>query len=78
MPLHQNSKPCTAMSTLLRPMQWKLVLMGAKNGNANFQRMMEDLLGLVRVCADPFVDDIIGGSGTEDMTEDKLIAAHET
>ena len=28
-------------------------------------------------CADPFVDDIIIGSGTEDMTEEELIEAHE-
>ena len=30
-----------------------------------------------RDCADPFVDDIIIGSGTENMTEDELIDAHE-
>ena len=77
MQLHPDSRPCTAMSTRLGPMQWKVVLMGAKNGNAAFQRMMEDLLGPVRDCADPFVDDIIIGSGTEDMTEDELIQAHE-
>ena len=77
MPLHPDSRPCTAMSTLLGPMQWKVVPLGAKNGNAAFQRMMEDLLGPVRDCADPFVDDIIIGSGTEDMTEDELIEAHE-
>ena len=74
--LHPDSGPCTAMSTPLGPMQWKVVPMGAKNGNAAFQRMMEDLLGPVRNCADPFVDDIIIGSGTEDMTEDELIEAH--
>ena len=51
--------------------------MGAKNGNAAYQRMKEDLLGPVRDCADPFVDDIIIGSSTEDMTEDELIEAHE-
>ena len=39
--------------------------------------MMEDLLGPVRDCADMFVDDIIIGSGTEDMTEDELIEVHE-
>ena len=77
MPLHPDSRPCTAMLTPLGPMQWKVVPMGAKNGNAAFQRMMEDLLGPVRDCADPFVDDIIIGSGTEDMTEDELIEAHE-
>ena len=75
--LHPDSRPCTAMSTPLGPLQWKVVPMGAKNGNAAFQRMMEDLLGAVRDCADPFVDDIIIGSGTEDMTEDELIEAHE-
>ena len=77
MPLHPDSRPCTAMSTPLGPMQWKVVPMGAKNGNAAFQRMMEDLLGPVPDCADPFVDDIIIGSGTENMTEDELIDAHE-
>ena len=77
MPLHPDSRPCTAMSTPLGPMKWKVVPMGAKNGNAAFERMMEDLLGPVRDCADPFVDDIIIGSGTENMTEDELIEAHE-
>ena len=77
MPLQSDCRPRTAMSTPLGPMQWKLVPMGAENGNAAFQHMMEDLLGPVRDCADLFVDDIIIGSGTEDMTEDELIEAHE-
>ena len=77
MPLHEDSRPCTAMSTPLGPMQWKVVPMGAKNGTAAFQRMMEDLLQPVRDRADPFVDDIIIGSGTEDMTHNGLIEAHE-
>ena len=65
------------MSTPLGPMQWKVVPMGAKNGNAVFQRMMEDLLGPVRDCADPFVDDIIIGSGREGMSKAELIKAQE-
>ena len=65
------------MSTPLGPVQWKVVPMGAKNGNAAFQRMMEDLLGPVLDCADPFVHDIVIRSGTEDMTEDELIEAQE-
>ena len=77
MPLHPDSKPWTAMLTPLGPMQWKVVPMGAKNSNAAFQRMIEDLLGPVRDSVDPFVDDIIIGSGKEDMTEDELIRAHE-
>ena len=48
MPLHEESRACTAMSTRLGPMQWKVLPMGAKNGNAAFQRMMEDPLGPVR------------------------------
>ena len=76
MPLHEDSRPCTAMCTPLGPMQWKVVPMGAKNGNAAFQRMMEDLQP-VRDCAAPFVDDIIIASGNEDMTDDELIEAHE-
>ena len=51
--------------------------MGAKNGNAVFQSMIEELLGPVRDCADPFVDDIIIESGTKDMSEDELIKAPE-
>ena len=77
MPQHEEFRACTAMSTPLGPMQWKVVPMGAKNGNAVFPRMMEDLQGPVRDCADPFVDDIIIGSETEDMSEDVLIKAHE-
>ena len=77
MPLHEDSGACTAMSTPLGPMQWNVVPMGANNCNAVFQHMMKDLLGPVRDCADFFVDDIIIGSGMEDMSEDKLIKAHE-
>ena len=77
MPLHEDSRPCTAVSTPLVPMRWKVVPTGAKNGNAAFQRMMQDLVQPVRDCADPFVDDIIIGSRTEDMTDDELIKVHE-
>ena len=77
MPLHEQSRAGTAMRTPLGPMQWKVVPIGANNGNAVFQRMMEDLLGPVRDCADPFVDDIIIGSGTGDMSKDEMIKANE-
>ena len=75
--LHKDSRPCTAMSTPLGPMQWKVVPKEAKNGTAAFQRMMQDPLQPVGDCADPFVHDIISGSLTEDMTDDVLIEAHE-
>ena len=57
-------------------MQWKVVPIRAKNGNTVFEHMMEDLLGPVRDCADPFVDDIIIGSRTEGIWEDEFIKAH--
>ena len=73
MPLHEDSRACTAMGTPLGPMQWKVVPMGAKNGNAVFQRKMEDLLGPVRDCADRFLDDIIIGFRTQGMSEDERV-----
>ena len=77
MPLHEESRACTAMSTPLGHMQWKVVPMKAKNGNTVFQHMMEDLLGTVQDWPDSFVDDIIIRLDMEDMSEDELIKAHE-
>ena len=77
MPLHEDSRPLTVMSTPLGPMQWKVIPMGAKNGDAAFQRSMDDLLQPVRDCADLVVVDIIIGSGNEDMKENELVEAHE-
>ena len=65
------------MSIALGPVQWKVVPMGAKHGNAAFQRMREDLLQPFRDCTDTFVDDVLIGSGTGDMADDELIEAHE-
>ena len=77
MPLHEDSRACASMSMPIGPVQWKVVPMAAKNGNAVFQRMMEDLPGPVRDCADQFVDDNIIGSGTEDMSADELSKARQ-
>ena len=40
MPLAEESRACTAMSTPLGPLQWKVMPMGVTNGNAAFQRML--------------------------------------
>ena len=77
MPLHEESGGSTAMSTRLGPMQWKVVPMGARNSNTAFQGTMKDLLGPVQDCADLFLDDIIIGSATEDMSEVEWIKAHD-
>ena len=51
--------------------------MGAENANSAFQSIREDLLKPLQDCADPFVDGLIIGLGTEDMTDNELIEAHE-
>ena len=77
MPLAEESRACTAMSTPLGPLQWKVMPMGVTNGNAAFQRMLENLLEPVRDCADPFVDDVIIASGDPSMSYKELLEAHE-
>ena len=77
MPLTEESCACTAMSTPLGPLQWKVMTMGVTNGNAAFQRMLENLLEPVRDCADPFVDDVIIASGDPSMSYEELLEAHE-
>ena len=51
--------------------------MGVTNGNASFQRILENLLEPVRDCADPFVDDVIIASRGPSMSYDELLVAHE-
>ena len=51
--------------------------MGVTNGNAAFQRMLENLLELVRDCADSFVDDVIIASRDPSMSYEELLGAHE-
>ena len=77
MPLAEESRACTAMSTPLRPLQWKVMPMGVTNSNAAFQRMLENLLEPVRDCADPFVDDVIIASGDPSMSYEELLEARD-
>ena len=77
MPLAQESRACTAMSTPLGPLRWKVMPMGVTNGNAAFQRMLENLLEPVRDCADHLVDDVIIASKEPSMSYEELLEAHE-
>ena len=77
MPLADESRACKAMDTPLGPLQWKVMPMGVTNGNAAFQRMLENLLELVHDCADLFVDDVINACGDPSMSYDELLEAHE-
>ena len=60
MPLKPEHRHLTCMSTPRGTLQWKVLVMGLKNGNAMFQRMMEWVLR-EHENADPYVDDIIVG-----------------
>ena len=51
--------------------------MGVTNGDASFQRMLENLLEPVRDCEDPFLDDVIIASGDASMSYYELLDAHE-
>ena len=73
MPLAEESRACTTMSTPLGPLQWTVMPMGVTNGNAAFQRMLENLLEPVRDCADPFVNDMIIASGDPSMRYEELL-----
>ena len=78
MPLAEESRACTARSTPLGPLQWKVMPMGVTNGNAAFQPMLENLLEPVRDCADPFVDNVIIASGGASMSYDELLEAQKS
>ena len=67
----------TAMCTLLGALQSKVMPLGCKNGNALLQQMLEDIMKPAADCADPFVHDIIAGSGTESITDKEVLTAPE-
>ena len=61
MPLKKEHRYLTCMSTPNGTKQWKVLVMGLKNGCAQFQKMMEWIL---KECdpADAYIDDVIIGS----------------
>ena len=73
-PLRKEDRHLTCMVTPRGVKQWKVLVMGLKNGGAIFQRTMEWILqGLD--CADPYVDDVIIGS--TGATEEEALSNHE-
>jgi hypothetical protein len=75
-PLHEDSRPFTCTSTPLGTKQWKVVVMGLKNGVAIFQRTVDYCLRGVRDVASAYVDDIIVGTDARGTPQDTL-QAHE-
>jgi hypothetical protein len=74
MPLKEEHRYITCMSTPRGIMQWRVLVMGLKNGNAMFQRMMEWVLR-DHPYADAYVDDVIIGSSAD--TPEQLLDVHE-
>ena len=60
---------------------WPHAMESGADGSQEWQRGIPahdgGPMGPMRDSADPFVDDIIIGSGTEDMSEDELIKVHK-
>ena len=72
MPLVESSQDSTAMLTPFALMRWKVMPLGLKNGNAQFQRMTEDVLREVD-SAYLFVDEFSVSRVMPEITEDELI-----
>ena len=77
LPLADESRACTAMSTPLGPLQWKMMPRGVTNSTTAFQRMLETLLEPVCDCMDPFVDDMIIASKDDKMSYNERLEAHQ-
>ena len=73
-PLKEEHRDYTCMSTPLGNFRWKVLVMGLKNGNAIFQRVMDYVLS-EHECANAYIDDVIVGS--RGNTEEELVANHD-
>ena len=73
-PLKAEHRDYTCMSTPLGNFRWKVLVMGLRNGNAIFQRVMDHVLA-EHECANAYIDDVIIGS--RGSTEEELIANHD-
>ena len=61
--LVERSQDCTMMSTPFGTYKWLVMPMKVKNGNAAFQRLLDDVLKDYCDFARPFVDNIMVSSG---------------
>ena len=59
MKLAEQLQDCRTMSTPFGTYKWLVMPMGVKNGNAAFQRLLDDVLKDYRNFSRPFMEDII-------------------
>ena len=72
--LKPEHRHITCMATPKEVMQWKVLVMGLKNGGAIFQRVMEGILGELEG-VDVYIDDVIIGS--TGSTPEEVLSNHE-
>jgi hypothetical protein len=73
-PLKEESRNYTCMSTPRGTMRWKVLVMGLKNSSAVFQRVLEEVLR-GEDSADVYIDDIIVGTSADN--EEALVEQHD-
>ena len=73
-PMKDDCRDYTAMSTPFGLYRWRVLAMGLKNGNAIFQRVMDWVLQ-GHTCANAYIDDVIIGSTGN--TEEELLKNHD-
>ena len=77
-PLDEESRPITGTSTPIGLQQWRVVVMGWKNGVVYCQRTLETVLANVSEIAAGYVDDIIAGSDeTPGETTPDILRKHD-
>ena len=74
-PLREDHRYLTCLSTPRGTMQCRVLVMGLKNGNAIFQRVMEEVMEGIDY-ADAYVDDLVLGSTTVEPFE-TLLKEHD-
>jgi hypothetical protein len=76
MPLKEEHRYITCMSTPRGTQRWKVQVMGLKNSGIQFQRMMEWVLRDLPH-TDPYMDDTITGSCARDELEEIRVNYHD-
>ena len=77
-PLHVDSRPMTGTSTPIGLQQWRVVVMGWKNGVPYCQRNVETVLEPVSDIAAGYVDDILAGTdGSPEESITEILKRHD-
>jgi hypothetical protein len=77
-PLSEDSRSHTCMSTPRGTFRWRVMPQGIKNGPSTFQRIVEYVLKDVSDVAEPYFDDIlVGTKGAPGESAEELFTRHD-